>query len=117
MLQLKNIKKLLLSCLVLLGLTLSVGVVTNVAPSNSCAIELVLKQNKQEHHAFVVNKTNVFNGNDKHISHYNFWSLLNAKNNNDTSRFKLQQNIVLKTKPTRLKIVLNDISTIKSHCI
>ena len=117
MLQLKNIKKLLLSCLVLVGLTLSVGVITYVAPSNGCAIELVLKQNKQQHRAFVVNKTNVFNGNDKLTPHYNFWSLLNAKNNNDTSRFKLQQKIVLKTKSIRLKIALNDISTIKSHCI
>lgn len=113
----KNIQKVLLSCLVLVGLTLSLDVTTPITTNNPISVELVWSQSKTENDAFKIHQITLLNAQTQYKKSIDYDYLIEYEKRHNYSRFCIQKQSVLKYKSSLLKIVLNDISIVKSHCI
>ncbi|MCF7559994.1 hypothetical protein L3X39_05035 [Sabulilitoribacter multivorans] len=113
----KNIQKVLLSCLILVGLTLSLDVTAPITTNNPIGIELVWSQSKTENGVFKIHQIASLNAQTQFKRSIDYDYLIENEKRLNYSRFCIQSQSVLRYKSSLLKIVLNDISIVKSHCI
>jgi len=120
--QLKNIKKVLLSLLIIVNLYTSFDfIISQEFNKSTNNIELIITLTHPVNDSIDFEQLKQSNSFYKPETFYNkkhnFYNQINNKNLLEQINFNAQKYTVLNFKPTLLQILINEISIQKSHCI
>jgi hypothetical protein len=120
--HLRNLFRILLSCLFVVNLYISFDhIISQDSLTNDNKIELLLTQNQHEYYSIDFNQLKQSSSQYETVTSYKksqkFVYQINNQNSLEQLKFNTQKHTVLSLKPILLRIVINEILIQKSHCI
>ncbi len=120
--HLRNLIRILLSCLLIVNLYISFDhIISQGSLANDIKIELLLTQNQYEYDSIDFDQLKQSFSLYETVTSYKksqkFVYQINNQNSLEQLKFNAQKHTILRFKPILLQIVINEILNQKSHCI